>query len=47
MNYQNNLAFAQDMDQKDPLRKYRDEFLFPNPFQTPIKANVKQCKWKK
>jgi kynureninase len=28
--FQNTLAFAQEKDQKDPLRKYRDEFLFPD-----------------
>jgi len=27
--YQNNLAFAQNMDKEDPLRKFRAEFLFP------------------
>lgn len=29
MNFENNLAFAQTMDQADPLRVMRDEFLFP------------------
>lgn len=27
--YENTLAFAQEQDQKDPLRKYRDQFYFP------------------
>ena len=27
--YQNNLAYAQKMDEVDPLRKFRAEFLFP------------------
>ena len=29
MIFENNLAFARQMDQQDPLRKLRDEFLFP------------------
>ena len=29
MNYENNLAFAQSMDAKDPLKKWRKEFHFP------------------
>ncbi len=29
MHYENTLAFAQDLDQQDPLRHYRDQFLFP------------------
>lgn len=28
--FQNTLAFAQEKDSQDPLRKYRDEFFFPN-----------------
>lgn len=28
-NYQNNLDFAQSLDQKDPLNTYRNQFLFP------------------
>ena len=27
--YQNTLEFAQSLDKKDPLRKYREEFHFP------------------
>ncbi len=29
MNYQNNLAYAQNMDREDPLRLYRDQFYIP------------------
>lgn len=29
MNFENNLAFAQRMDQQDPLREMRNEYLFP------------------
>lgn len=29
MNFQNNLAFAQELDQKDILNKYQSEFIFP------------------
>ncbi|RAJ35408.1 kynureninase [Pedobacter cryoconitis] len=29
MNFQNTLSFAKTMDEQDPLRKFRDEFLFP------------------
>lgn len=29
MNFENNLAFAQHMDQQDPLRDMRNEYLFP------------------
>ena len=29
MNFQNTLSFAQELDAKDPLRKYRKEFYFP------------------
>lgn len=30
MEYQNTLAFAQMMDEKDPLKSFRDQFLFPS-----------------
>ena len=36
MNYQNELSFAQDMDQKDPLRSYRDKFYFPTFTKDPV-----------
>ncbi len=29
MNFENNLAFAQGLDQQDPLRDMREEYLFP------------------
>ncbi|KQC00982.1 kynureninase [Pedobacter sp. Hv1] len=29
MNFENNLAFAQTLDQQDPLREMRNEYLFP------------------
>ena len=29
MTFQNTLQFAQELDQKDPLSKYRNEFIFP------------------
>ena len=29
MNFQNTLSFARELDAKDPLRKYREEFYFP------------------
>jgi kynureninase len=29
MNYENNAAFASQLDENDPLRKWRSEFLFP------------------
>ena len=29
MQYQNTLAFAQQLDEQDPLRSFRDKFLFP------------------
>lgn len=29
MNFQNTLSFARTKDEQDPLRKFRDEFLFP------------------
>jgi len=30
MSFENSLAFAQQKDQQDPLRKYRSQFFFPN-----------------
>jgi kynureninase len=30
MSFENTLAFAQQKDQQDPLRKYRSQFFFPN-----------------
>ena len=29
MNYQNTLEFAKEMDQRDPLKSFRDQFYFP------------------
>ena len=29
MNFQNTLSYARELDARDPLRKYRDEFYFP------------------
>ena len=29
MTFQNTLAFAQELDQKDPLQQYKNEFIFP------------------
>ncbi len=29
MQFQNTLAFATELDQKDPLKSYREEFYFP------------------
>ena len=29
MNFENILSFARTMDEQDPLRKFREEFLFP------------------
>ena len=29
MNYKNSLSFAREMDQKDPLKKYREQFYIP------------------
>jgi kynureninase len=34
--YQNNIEFAKNKDQQDPLAKYRDEFLFPTFTDEPI-----------
>ena len=36
MTYQNSLAFAKEMDEKDPLKKYRNEFLFPTYTKKPV-----------
>ena len=36
MNFENNLAFAQDMDQQDPLREMRNEYLFPQHNEKPF-----------
>ena len=36
MNYTNSIDFAKEMDQKDPLKKYRDEFLFPTFTKNPV-----------
>jgi kynureninase len=36
MNFTNTLAFAQEMDQRDPLKKYRNEFLFPTFTKNPV-----------
>lgn len=36
MTYQNTLSFAKEMDEKDPLRKYRDEFHFPTFTKKPV-----------
>jgi kynureninase len=29
MTFQNTRAFAQEIDQKDPLHQYKNEFIFP------------------
>lgn len=36
MHYENTLAFAQGLDQQDPLRSYRDQFLFPRHQGRPV-----------
>lgn len=36
MHYENTLAFAQDLDREDPLRSYRDQFLFPRHQGRPV-----------
>ncbi len=36
MNFENNLAFAQQLDQNDPLRELRNEFLFPQQYGKPF-----------
>ena len=30
MHFENTLEFAKEMDNKDPLRSFRDEFIFPS-----------------
>ena len=30
MQFQNTIAFAKEMDEKDPLKKYREQFYLPN-----------------
>ena len=37
MKYENSLAFAQDMDQQDTLRSYRERFLFPTFTKNPVR----------
>lgn len=34
--YQNTLSFAKEMDAKDPLRDFRDKFLFPTFHENPV-----------
>src|SRR5690554_6375527 len=34
--YQNSLAFAQEKDLNDPLKKWRDEFFIPNFHEKPV-----------
>lgn len=36
MIYQNTLSFANEMDEKDPLKKYRNSFLFPTFTNKPV-----------
>src|SRR6218665_408227 len=36
MTFENNLAFAQSMDQRDPLRDMRNEYLFPQQNEKPF-----------
>lgn len=36
MTYQNTLSFAKEMDEKDPLKKFRDEFHFPTFTKKPV-----------
>jgi kynureninase len=36
MNYQNTIAFAQEMDAKDELKSYRERFLFPTFTNKPV-----------
>lgn len=36
MNYINSLAFAKDQDEKDPLKNFRDKFLFPTFTDKPV-----------
>lgn len=37
MNFQNNIQFAREMDEKDPLRLFRERFYFPNFHREPIR----------
>ena len=37
MQFQNTLAFAKEMDEKDPLKKYREQFFIPNFQDQPIR----------
>jgi kynureninase len=37
MDFQNTLSFAQEMDQKDPLKSFRDKFHFPNFHEKPVR----------
>ena len=37
MHYENTLAFAQALDRQDPLRAYRDQFLFPQHEGRPVR----------
>ncbi|MES2800237.1 MAG: kynureninase [Bacteroidota bacterium] len=34
--FENTLAFAQDLDAKDPLKSFRDQFLFPSFHEQPV-----------
>lgn len=36
MQFQNTRAFAQEMDARDPLKKYKDEFIFPQVNRKPV-----------
>lgn len=36
MQFENTHAFAQQMDEKDPLKKYREQFLFPTFTEKPV-----------
>ncbi len=35
--FENNLSFAQNMDQKDPLKAFRERFLIPNFHEKPVR----------
>jgi kynureninase len=37
MKFENTLSFAQEMDQKDPLKSFRDRFLFPTFTDNPVR----------
>jgi kynureninase len=37
MNFQNNIQFAREMDEKDPLKLFRERFYFPNFHSEPIR----------